>query len=113
MAFLENLRSEIINQQKPSKEYLKPPGSNLVNLSEIFFKTKNKPPKLTKDQDKVHNQIFSFYNKLFAHNKCNTNLDDIRSFLNGVDIKQVTALEIEKLQEPLTKQEIANSIKNM
>ena len=85
----------------------------MVNLSEIFIESKDKPPELTKDQDKVHDQIFSFYNKLFAHKECNSNLDDIRSFLGGVSLKQVTELENEKLQEPLSKQEIANFIKTM
>ena len=79
-AYLENLRSEILNPQKPFREYTKPPGANLVNLLEIFIESKDKPPELTKDQDKVHDQIFSFYNKLFAHKECNSNLDDIRSF---------------------------------
>ena len=75
MAYLENLQSEILNPHKPSKQFTKLPGSNQVNVSiYTYIETKDNPQELTRDQDKVHNQIFSFYNKLFMYKECNTDL---------------------------------------
>ena len=65
--FFQNLRTKILNQQKASREYTKPPGAILVNVSEIYVKREDNTPELTKEPDKVHDHIFNLYSKLFAH----------------------------------------------
>ena len=43
------------------------------------------PPTLTKDQNKVHNHIFSFYNNLFAAEDTSSTLPDIQEFMKGIN----------------------------
>ena len=43
------------------------------------------PPTLTKDQNKVHNHMFSFYNNLFAAEDTSSTLPDIQEFMKGIN----------------------------
>ena len=68
-------------------------NTKLVNLSEIYIETNFNIPELTEDQDKVHNEIFSIYSKLFTHKECNNNMTDIKKFLGDVNINSRSEIE--------------------
>ena len=68
---------------------------------------------LSKDQNTVHKEIYSFYNNLFAYNPCNSNLVDLKKFMKGIPLKQTSPNENEMLQTPITKSEIEQFLKTM
>ena len=70
------------------------------------------PPTLTKDQNKVHNHIFSFYNNLFAAEDTSSTLLDIQEFMKGINTEKITQEENEHLQQPISQTEIAEFIKS-
>ena len=60
------LEADLMNPQKPSKDFKKPQVRHSNPLSEMFIDQK-KPPTLSKDQIEVHDHIHKFYNDLFAN----------------------------------------------
>ena len=111
--YLENLRNEVLNPQKPSRDYKKTPNSSKSTLSEIYVENPNLPPVLSKDQNTVHKEIYSFYSKLFAYNPCNSNLVDLKQFMGDIPLKQTSSNENEMLQTPITKLKIEQILKTM
>ena len=110
--YLAELQADLLNPQKPSKEFKKPKSASSNSLSEMFIDQKE-PPTLTKDQNKVHNHIFSFYNSLFAAEDTSSTLPDIQEFMKGIETEKITQEENERLQQPISKADIADFIKSM
>ena len=71
------------------------------------------PPTFSKDQNEVHDHIYKFYNDLFSTKDCNNSYNDLEDFMEGIDIGKVTTEENSHLENPISKEEIAQFIKSM
>ena len=66
--YLAELQADLLNPQKPSKDFKKPRTSTNNPLSEMYIDQKD-PPTLSKDQNKVHNHTLSFTTNYFQQRK--------------------------------------------
>ena len=110
--YLAELEKDLLNPHKPSKEFQKPAQRTQNPLSEMYLDKKN-PPTLSKDQEKVHNHVYTFYNKLFSHQRCKDDFLDLVEFMGDIETKKITEAENNKLEEPFTISEVATFIKTM
>ena len=78
-----------------------------------MFIDQKEPPTPRRDQNKVHNHIYSFYNELFSAEDLKSSLPDLESFMEGIETEKITAEENTCLQQPINKAEIAEFIKTM
>ena len=78
-----------------------------------MFIDQKEPPTPRRDQNKVHNHIYSFYNELFSAEDLNSSLPDLESITEGIETEKITAEENTRLQQPINKAEIAEFIKTM
>ena len=78
-----------------------------------MYLDKNDPPTLSKDQEKVHNHIYTFYSKLFAHQECKDDFLDLVDFMEDIETKRITEDENLMLEKPFTTAEVATFIKSM
>ena len=78
-----------------------------------MFIDQKEPPTLTKDQNKVHNHIFNFYNNLFSAEETTSTLPDIQNFMEGIETDKITEEENTRLQQPISQAEIEEFIKSM
>ena len=70
MSYLAELEKDLLNPQKPSKDFMKPQTRTTNPLSEIYI-DKADPPTLSKDEETVLNHIYKFYQGLFSYKNCN------------------------------------------
>ena len=73
----------------------------------------NDPHTLSKDQHKVHDHIYSFYRDLFSSETLASSFTDLDRFMEDIETKKITPEENARLQQPISKQEIAEFIKCM
>ena len=62
---------------------------------------------------KVHNHIYTFYNKLCAHQECKDDFLDLVEFMGDIETQKITKAENKKLEEPFTTTEVATFVKTM
>ena len=74
---------------------------------------KNEPPTLSKDQEKVHNHINTFYSKLFAHLECKDDFQQLADSMGHIQTLKITEAENERLENPFMETEVAAFIKTM
>ena len=74
---------------------------------------KNEPPTLSKDQEKVHNHIYTFYNNLFAHHECKDDFQDLVDFMDDIQTQKISEDTNRRLESPFSKTEVASFIKTM
>ena len=110
--YLAELEADLLNPQKPSKELRKPATSNRTPLSEMFIDQKE-PPTLSKDQNTVHNHIYGFYKDLFSPENLDSSHPDLQNFMEGIETQKITPEENTRLQQPISKEETAEFIKDM
>ena len=54
----------------------------------------------------VQAQIENFYMELYDYRECRDSIEDVKQFLRGTEIPQVTKHENEKLDQPITPEEV-------
>ena len=110
--YLAELEKDLLNPQKPSKEFKKLTQHTQNPLSEMYI-DKNEPQTLSKDQEKVDNHIYTFYNKLFAHQECKDDYQDLVDFMGDIQTQKITEDDNKRLEIPFSKTEVASFIKTM
>ena len=85
--YLAELEKDLLNPQKPAQR-------SQNSLSEMYIDKKN-PPTLSKDQEKVHNHIYSFYNNLFTHQECKDDYHDLLNFMGDIQTQKSQNMTIE------------------
>ena len=110
--YLAELEKDLLNPQKPSKEFKKPTQRTQNSLSEMYI-DKKEPPTLSKDQEKVHNHIYTFYNNLFAHHECKDDFQDLVDFMDDIQTQKISDDTNKRLESPFSKNEVASFVKTM
>ena len=61
----------------------------------------------------MHNHIYTFYNKLFAHQECKDDYQDLVDFMGDIQTQKITEDDNKRLETPFSKTEVASFIKTM
>ena len=68
---------------------------------------------LIKDQNLVERHIYNFYHWLYQYRKCNEDIDSVKQFLSGIDLKSVPDDYNSKQEKPISTPEIAEYLKTL
>ena len=112
---LTETTSKLLDQETPSKAFTKDLGTCKPRMSftEMYTKGPSDEDILIKDQNLVERHIYNFYHRLYQYRKCNDDLDNVKKFLSGIDLKSVPDDYNTKQERPISTPEIAQYLKTL